>query len=145
MIPPAIEVWRISAPWHPLPWRFAINADGRPLALLATMDGGRAEERAIHERFAEHRLGRTEQFRPTAEILAFIGRPLFAAAGEVREMPGRYALLPVYEGTARFLKQVAGEYGLSVPEFCDRFLLPCVERAHKEYIRAESKKIEGSK
>jgi hypothetical protein len=52
----------------------------QPLALLATREGGRAEERAIHERFAEHRLGRTEQFRPVAEIMAFIGRPLLVGA-----------------------------------------------------------------
>jgi hypothetical protein len=64
----------------------------RPLALLATMDGGREEERAIHERFAEHRLGRTEQFKPVAEIMAFIGRPLLvsAAPDTVEAMPGSY-------------------------------------------------------
>jgi hypothetical protein len=49
---------------------------GRPLALLATMPGGRDQERAIHERFDRHRLRKTEQFRPAAEIMAFIGRPL---------------------------------------------------------------------
>jgi hypothetical protein len=48
----------------------------QPLALLATMPGGRREERVIHDRFADHRLGNTEQFRPVAEIMAFIGRPL---------------------------------------------------------------------
>ena len=48
----------------------------QPLVLLATLPGGSDEERAIHERFAEHRLGRTEQFRPVAEIMAFIGCPL---------------------------------------------------------------------
>jgi hypothetical protein len=52
---------------------------GQPLAVLATMPGGREEEAAIHERFVEHRLGRTEQFRPVAEILAFIGRPLLVS------------------------------------------------------------------
>jgi hypothetical protein len=52
---------------------------GQPLALLATLPGGRDEERAIHERFAAHRLGKTEQFRPVAEIMAFIGRPLLVS------------------------------------------------------------------
>ena len=41
---------------------------GRPLALLGTMPGGREEERAIHVRFAEHRIGRTELFRPVAKV-----------------------------------------------------------------------------
>jgi hypothetical protein len=53
---------------------------GQPLVLLATMPGGREEEQAIHERFSEIRLGRTEQFKPTFELMTFIGRPLFVGA-----------------------------------------------------------------
>lgn len=49
-------------------------------ALLATMPGGREEEKAVHERFAHLRLGRTEQFRPAADLMAFIGRPLLTSA-----------------------------------------------------------------
>jgi hypothetical protein len=48
----------------------------RPLAILATMKGGRPEEAAIHGRFAHLRIGRTEQFRPAADLMNFIGRPL---------------------------------------------------------------------
>jgi hypothetical protein len=53
---------------------------GQPLALLATMPGGQEEEQAIHERFSEIRLGRTEQFKPTFELMTFIGRPLLVGA-----------------------------------------------------------------
>jgi hypothetical protein len=53
---------------------------GQPLALLATMDGGRKEEQAVHSRFAHLRFGRTEQFRPAAELMTFIGRPLLVGA-----------------------------------------------------------------
>ena len=53
---------------------------GQSLALLATMPGGVEDEKAIHARFAGHRLGKTEQFQPVAEIMAFIGRPLLVAA-----------------------------------------------------------------
>jgi hypothetical protein len=53
---------------------------GRPLSVLATEDGGREEERVIHARFAHLRLGRTEQFRPAAELMAFIGKPLLVSA-----------------------------------------------------------------
>lgn len=49
---------------------------GQPLALLATMPGGRDEEAEIHRRFADLRLGRTEQFRPGADLMAFLGRPI---------------------------------------------------------------------
>ena len=52
---------------------------GLPLALLATFEGGRNEERSIHERFAHLRFGKTEQFRPAADLLAFIGRPLLVS------------------------------------------------------------------
>lgn len=49
---------------------------GHQPAVLATMDGDRSTERDLHDRFSEHRYGRTEQFKPATEILAFIGRPL---------------------------------------------------------------------
>jgi len=49
---------------------------GKPAALLATMPGGPDDEAAIHERFAHLRFGRTEQFRPAAELMEFIGKPL---------------------------------------------------------------------
>jgi hypothetical protein len=53
---------------------------GQPLALLATMPGDRSTERQIHNRFAHLRLGKTEQFRPAAELMQFIGKPLLVAA-----------------------------------------------------------------
>lgn len=65
---------------------------GTPLALLATMPGGRNEEREIHERFAHLRFKRTEQFRPAADLMAFIGRPLLVDANPdaVEAMPGTH-------------------------------------------------------
>lgn len=57
-----------------------------PLVVLATVEGGRKEEAEIHARFAHLRLGRTEQFQPSAELLEFIGRPIFAAAGDITEV-----------------------------------------------------------
>jgi hypothetical protein len=53
---------------------------GRPLALLATMRGGRATERKLQERFAHLRIGKTEQFRPGPDLLEFIGKPLLVSA-----------------------------------------------------------------
>jgi hypothetical protein len=47
-----------------------------PLALLATMEGDRPAEAAIHERFSHLRFGRKEQFRPASELMEFIGKPL---------------------------------------------------------------------
>jgi hypothetical protein len=45
---------------------------GKPLSLLATRDGGKENEAAIHAMFDHLRLGRTEQFRPDADLMAFI-------------------------------------------------------------------------
>jgi hypothetical protein len=53
---------------------------GAPLTLLATMEGEREREAEIHGRFAHHRIGRTEQFRPGADLMAFIGQPLLVDA-----------------------------------------------------------------
>jgi Meiotically up-regulated gene 113 len=53
---------------------------GQAVALLATMPGDRQTEREIHERFSHLRLGRTEQFRPAAELMEFIGKPLLVGA-----------------------------------------------------------------
>jgi Meiotically up-regulated gene 113 len=54
---------------------------GQPLAVLATMDGGREEEAELHHRFAHLRLGRTEQFRPASDLVAYIGRPVGPPGG----------------------------------------------------------------
>lgn len=59
---------------------------GKPLAILATMPGGRAEETAIHRRFAHLRCGKTEQFRPAPELMSFINRPLLVNQGDVALM-----------------------------------------------------------
>jgi len=54
-------------------------------------------------------------------------------------------MVRTYEGFAEKVKQAAGERGMTAAEFCDAHLSPCVERAHRDYIRAESKKLSGSK
>ncbi len=48
----------------------------RRLLLLATLPGSEVEERAIHDRFAHLRLGYTEQFRPAADLMVFLGLPI---------------------------------------------------------------------
>ena len=53
---------------------------GQRLNLLKTLPGDRAEERRIHKHFAKHRLGKTEQFQPVAEIMQFVGLPLLVGA-----------------------------------------------------------------
>lgn len=47
----------------------------RRLKTLRAIDGGKDEEKAIHERFAHLRFGRTEQFQPAPELVEFLGLP----------------------------------------------------------------------
>jgi len=52
--------------------------------LLGTTEGSFDTEKALHQRFSHLRLGRTEQFKPAVELLAFIGTDLpFPDAVEV--------------------------------------------------------------
>lgn len=99
----------------------------RPLAVLATMPGGREEERAIHERFSSLRFGKTEQFRPDPELLAFIGRPLFVSAlpvVEVMETHGLVTLLNLKGSPAdrAMLQQLSRLTGVPVSEIARRGL-----------------------
>lgn len=48
----------------------------KPLAILAVRDGDQDEEARIHAMFSHLRLGKTEQFKPAPDLLAFIGQPL---------------------------------------------------------------------
>lgn len=78
---------------------------GCQLALLATMPGDKEEESEIHERFREIRFGRTEQYRPTSELMAFIGKPLLVGANsdsvEAMESHSK-ALLCAFKGSKAF-------------------------------------------
>jgi hypothetical protein len=111
---------------------------GCPLALLATMPGGRAEERAVHERFAGLRLGRTEQFRPAPALMEFIGRPLLVGANPdaVAAMGGGGPAtnqarieLPVEEFDR--LRKAARRRGLSVSAFLRQAVLLAVDKVEQ--------------
>lgn len=90
---------------------------GRPLAVLATMKGGRKEESEVHSRFnnirldgPKHRGCRPEQFRPTTELMAFIKRPLLVGANA----DAVESMAPVVK-TVRF--QATGEWATWVERF----------------------------
>ncbi len=97
---------------------------GCPLALLATMTGDAEREREIHDQFSHLRLGRTEQFQPADDLLAFIGRPLFACAGEVTEIPVTAAVRPLMTVKGRqawfeWLKRFSEHAGLPISNTLD--------------------------
>lgn len=53
------------------------------------------------------------------------------------------SLTRLYDSSSKKLKHAAAERQLTVAEFFEAFVEPCVEKAHRDYIKAESKKIEG--
>jgi hypothetical protein len=53
---------------------------GCELEILATMEGGKKEEKEIHRRFHHLRIGKTEQFRPGPDLMNFLGRPFLVGA-----------------------------------------------------------------
>jgi hypothetical protein len=104
---------------------------GRPLALLAAMEGGPEEEAEIHRRFAHIRLNgrgkagrRPEQFRPAAELMTFLGRPLLVGANPdtVEAMPGRVSgdkpvRVELTDDVHRMLRKLAADEGVSMASF----------------------------
>jgi hypothetical protein len=99
----------------------------QPLAILATIPGGRDKEREIHELFAEHRLGRTEQFRPAPEIMAFIGRPLLVdpnpAAVEMMSPNGKNISYRVSGEYGDWLERLAKRHRTTVAGVMDRAIV----------------------
>jgi hypothetical protein len=52
-------------------------------------------------------------------------------------------MVRAYDDFAEQAKQAAAERGLTVAEFLNRFVIPCVEKAHRDYIQAEAKRLGG--
>lgn len=117
----------------------------QPLVLLATMKGDRRTESEIHHRFAHLRLGRTEQFRPGPELMAFIGRPLFVNQGDVELMDASRAgtLIRVSVEFSEAIKEAASFDKFSISEYATKYLLPIIEKRYKEEIVKKARRLEG--
>jgi hypothetical protein len=107
---------------------------GRDMVILATMPGGIAEERAVHARFAHLRFGRTEQFRPAPDLMAFIGRPLLVGSNpdavEAMKATGASPTVRVY-ATARWAEWL--ERGA---RHCRTDVAKLIDAAVADYLRA---------
>lgn len=106
---------------------------GKPLSVLATLPGGRDEEVAIHERFSHLRFGRTEQFRPAVELMAFIGRPLLVDSNPdaVEAMPRNRQVgvtIRVDADSADSIKLAATLKGVGIMDYVRDVLAPIAKR-----------------
>ena len=120
---------------------------GQPLAILATIDGGRDEERELHQRFGHLRFGRTEQFRPGSALMAFIGRPLLVGPNldTIEAMWPSFFKLPTdVMDSARIVAAYTGE---SIAEMLGDILRPILAKREKEEAakRARSLKEDPTK
>jgi hypothetical protein len=115
---------------------------GRPLALLATLPGGRDEEAEIHERFAHLRLGRTEQFRPAAELMKFINRPLLVGANpDAVEAMDVGCMVKFDRILAAKARQVALARGITMTAYLSDLSRGQIDRDYAKVLR----ELEGGK
>ena len=101
------------------------------------MEGDRSTEAEIHGRFAHLRFGRTEQFRPEPDLMTFINRPLFAAAGdvvgvEVMKPEVKPVRLDMTERGHRLLRLVAAYEDKSMAVYARETLESILEQRAKE-------------
>lgn len=85
---------------------------GAPIALLKTIPGGHSKEGELHRRFRRFRLSKSEQFRPTPELMGFIGVPVQATIDpeSVAKTPkNRIIIFGLPEEIHRVFRQAAAE------------------------------------
>lgn len=118
---------------------------GQPLSVLGTMLGGRQVETDMHERFAHLRLGRTEQFRPAADLMAFIGRPLLVDPNpdtvEAMSPRRKGTKIRVSEEFAEAIAKAAFMRNMKVEEFLDTILLQVIEEDYRDAVLSEAQRI----
>lgn len=116
---------------------------GKSLALLRVMEGDRATEREIHERFDHLRLrkagrkGEREQFRPAPELMEWIGRPLLVGANpDAVEMMGQdLSAVKIDRGLASRARMIATDKGIDMAEYLSGILRATIERDWAKLIR----------
>lgn len=124
---------------------------GQTLTLLATLPGGLKEERAIHERFDHLRLGRTEQFRPAADLMAFLGCPLLVGANpdaveaigpvlsdiQLRTLDRDDVTVKIPRRIALMGKAIARDRGISLAEFLEELLTVAIDKGYAAMLRRQ--------
>jgi hypothetical protein len=113
---------------------------GCPLALLGTMPGGREEERSVHERFGHLRFGRTEQFQPAADLMAFIDRPLLVGANpdavEAMGVVRPTVMVRIDSDLFAKVRFLASVRNVSISDFLSDILRPIVDKEFQKAVKA---------
>lgn len=114
---------------------------GREMVVLWHAEGDREDEKALLSRFAHLRFGRTEQFLPGRDLLAFIGRMDAAPASEdecqFMEPVANRASVKIDAEAMYYAKIAASNRGIGVGQYLDLVV--------GKVARAEWEKIKNSK
>lgn len=109
---------------------------GKPLAIMATMEGGREKEAEIHAQFSHLRLGRTEQFRPAPDLMAFISLPFLVCADpDAVEVMARERIdicLQVNGNLYRRIREAADQEGNPIAAFIRSAVAKELKRREKD-------------
>jgi hypothetical protein len=72
---------------------------------------------------------------------------LVEAPGKMGRKKGerKTVMIRIYDADAQTVNQAASERRMTVADFFGKHLVPCADKAHRDYIKAESKKLEGDK
>jgi hypothetical protein len=60
-----------------------------------------------------------------------------------KKLEAKTVMVRTYEAFAEKVKQASGERKMSAAEFCEQFLTTCVDKAHRDYIQREAKRLAG--
>lgn len=104
---------------------------GAKLEVLAVMPGGREEEAAIHEKFSRLRMGRTEQFSPSDELLEFFGLARIETIAATSPMNHAIQVVGI-KGTdawKQWVERGAKHAGMSVSTLVDQSLRAYLKKA----------------
>ena len=118
---------------------------GQPLQVLKVRPGGEPEERAMHERFKAHRIGRTEQFRPGHDLMEFLGQPVLVDQNHdtVEAMPtkregrfpaSRYASVKLDKAVVVQAKILAAREGTSIGDLLSDMLQTPITKAYRRML-----------
>lgn len=114
---------------------------GQPMIILSVIDGDMRAESEIHRRFRDCRIG-GEQFRPTSDLLEYIGIHIdFQDPDEVSYIPPANPLKRNNQGVPvriaadlhRKANYLAAEADVEISELISRLLRPVIE---KEFAKA---------
>lgn len=114
------------------------TASPEPLEVLAVVPGGLSEERALHDRFAEHRaVG--EWFHPRRELLAFVEKLTRDPRIDHPALRRRTARTTMRSREAQrerleTIRLAAVKHGLSERDWFEKFAFPVVVEIAREQL-----------